>query len=248
MFLYDTTDVKSSVTKVLTNFAALLNAETLPSHVAAEPMFFKLPMGIQFAIIYVWNGPPSPESKSWEEKIAGLGTCVQKAVSSTTPQSALAANDATLPPQIPLHCETVNLTKLSAEAILPIAEAAAAVVSSPTTALGAGVIIHPMLPPSPSVGTHEDSTFLCREPHLMLELIGVSGSPEVAEEAAGWARNLQTKLRATPGIMEATYCPFTTEKSVEAKVFGKHLDFLTAAKQDLDPQGRLKYAYPNLSL
>jgi hypothetical protein len=247
MFLYDTTDIKSSVTKVLTNFAALLEAETLPSHMAAEPMFLKMPTGIQFVIIYVWNGPSSPESKSWEEKIAGLGACIHRAVNSTTPQSALTANDATLPPQIPLHCETVSLTKLSSEAVLFIAEAAAAVVASPSTALGAGIIIHPMLFPSPSVGTHENSTFLCREPHLMLELIGVAGTPETAEEAASWARSLQTKLRAAPGIMEATYCPFTTEKSVEAKVFGKHLDFLTAVKQELDPEGRLKYAYPNLS-
>lgn len=211
----------------------------------AEPTFFNMPQGVAVAAMYVWNGPASGESKKWQDTIAGLGNCVMQQVTSTTPLGALSANDALLPAQMALHSETVSLSRLTPSAIAAIAEAAAAL---PRAAVGAGVVVHSLLAPSPSVGPREGSTFLCREPHFMVEIIGGSAAPGAAGEAAAWAEAAWARLSVAGGAIDASYYPLTGARGDVKKIFGKHLDALVALKKEVDPNNILKYASPQLPL
>ncbi len=152
-------------------------------------------------------------------------------VALTTPLAALTASDALLLSQMAVHCETVSLSRLTPGAIAAIAEAT---IACPRAVVGAGVVLHSLLHPSPSVGFREGSTFLCGEPHFMIELIGGSAAPEAAEDAANWAKGAQAKLSVAGGAMDATYFPLTSARGDVKKIYGEHLDALVALKRELD--------------
>ena len=83
----------------------------------------------------------------------------------------------------------------------------------------------------------------------MVEILGVSGAEEDAEECGAWAEAFGRELRAAEGALEGTYMSLTAEDTVDlAKIYGEKLPRLLELKRKFDPENVFKNAVPRLNV
>ena len=98
-------------------------------------------------------------------------------------------------------------------------------------------------------GAGPPNVFRNREAHSMIEILGVSGAKEDAEESGAWAEAFGREMRAAEGALEGTYMSLTAEDTVDlGKIYGEKLDRLLELKRKFDPENVFKNAVPRLNV
>jgi FAD/FMN-containing dehydrogenase len=241
--VFDSSDLRATIETYLGNFNKMLATNPIPRPLTVHPLVLNLPSGKVFLVTFFWSGPATPETGVWQERIASLGPCVAQDIKSTTPLAQLTAVTGLIPTRSYGCTETVSLRYYSPSAATALADAAAAMPNDP----GAGISVHSLETCSPSCQDRDDATFLVRQQHYMVEIVGFSIAPETSQVTRSWAAEARETLAAAEGAMEATYFPLTRARMVDLKkIFGKHLDELRELKEELDPKGVFKHAIPQL--
>ncbi|KAH8888562.1 FAD-binding domain-containing protein [Thozetella sp. PMI_491] len=244
LLIYNSADMKSLFAEYLTKLDAAIQETPIPSQLYMQPLVVEIPgQGNTFALAFTWNGPASAESKAWQERAASFGPCVAQTVQPTTPLANLEGVTAMLPQYVLGHTKTVSLSRYSPQAIEVMAEMAATMPAQQ----GIGISIHSLDACSPSAQPRDDSTFLVRRSHYMLEIIVCGLTPEAADDALRWGTVSREKLSKVDTAMEETYFSLTWKDELNLeKTFGKHLDYLIELKKKVDPRRVFKYTTPPL--
>src|SRR5947207_392633 len=184
MITYDSSDLAKSLTTYFENYNKLLTREDLPSQLSLEPAVFTIPdLGPTFMAIYVWNGPNTDDAKRWLSLICDLAPVMQSDVKTKTPLIFLDEFTKLIPSTTFGGSQTVSLAKYTPQAISVMAKHMPLIPHDPST----GFVVHPLRGPScrPPV---PDSVWRCREPHLMVEILGMASRQDVCEAAQAWAK------------------------------------------------------------
>lgn len=223
----------------------------LPKELWLQPLVWKMP-GQNTSLIanFVWNGEPSYESSLWLNRTASLGTPVADPYTTVKSQSLLDYLIAFLLmlPAVGLgSTQTASLSSISSHGVAALIDSAARV---PTDVAG-GIGIHMLRQQNPSFQTYNvpSSVFPNREPHVMLEIMGMGTDAVSAAHGTTWAINTRDQLLALPEHLDKTYPPITDpEISNTTKLYGDKYPLLLALKKKFDPTNVFKYAIPKLEL
>ncbi|KAH7129779.1 hypothetical protein B0J13DRAFT_678855 [Dactylonectria estremocensis] len=253
MLMFDSSDLSTAVTTFFTNYQKLFDStKKIPSQLYAMPFIFAVPaVGITLCCCIVWNGTATDESRAWIEDIGKLAPLVPGMPEPQVSIATMRALDfsqhltAMLPPQIlGGRPQSASLTRLSPGAISSLANVAA---KMPKSSNG-GINMHIIREDCPScLDDVPDSVCPYREPHIMLELLGVGPDEETGKEAAEWSMAARNELM---GLEEATKKVYIAVTSPECSdwedVFGDKLEQLRELKKEYDPNGVFKNAIPRL--
>ncbi|KAJ6036387.1 6-hydroxy-D-nicotine oxidase [Penicillium herquei] len=253
--LFDTSDIKTSFTKVNTAYSNLLNTETLPLQLTLQRVSFQSPRGLAFAFLFAWAGTEEDleEGKRWSERIASLGPAKMNMVKPTTIPEWISGAGVHVPKAVYGSASTYNLTHVTPEVAETIGSN---LVNLPADA-GAMFTIHQVR--GPSVTQQEpgrDSLFGPRQPHFMLEILGYSVESEKQAESEGWANKFTAeveKVASSSGALLPTsyvslYTSTRSSSSAEwvKKVYGDSAASLYDLKASFDPENLFKHTVPSL--
>ncbi|KAK3945508.1 d-lactate dehydrogenase [Diplogelasinospora grovesii] len=254
MIIFDPSDLRGSISTYLTNYASLVRTEQVPTSLYLQPMVFNLlGMGTVFMVSFVWTGSTIGDDncKKWQAKIAGLANCIQQTVATTTPLKKLMDTTAMLPLQVHGGTHTVTLGEYSAQAVAALVEVA---LSMPKD-LGCGLSIHALQPCSPSSlkeskeNEEEESVYNCRQPHMMLELVGFGTTEEAGLEGMNWAAEARAMLSGVDAALDWTYFSLAHPDHVDLNKMYTAEDYevMKGLKKEVDPKGVFRYALPQVT-
>lgn len=89
----------------------------------------------------------------------------------------------------------------------------------------------------------EGSIFNTRYPHVVVQIITMSGSSETVDEVIEWGQKFDQALRETdPGnFIPSSYIPLTSSEIIDFKAtYGDHYGTLRAIKAEYDPENKFK--------
>ncbi|PNY29973.1 Uncharacterized protein TCAP_00110 [Tolypocladium capitatum] len=222
----------------------------LPDEFWVQPLVWQ-PPGQNASLIanFVWNGEPSDESALWLNRTASLGTPVADPFITVKRESLLDYLIAFLLmlPAVGLgSTQTASLSSISGQGVASIVEMAAKLPADVTGGLG----IHLLRQENPSF-RHDipSSVFPNREPHVMLEIMGMGIDATSAQHGTEWAIATRDQFLALPEHLDKTY-PAMTDPSVSdpKKMYGDKYDQLMSLKKQFDPTNVFKHAVPKLGL
>jgi FAD/FMN-containing dehydrogenase len=245
ILVFDSSDIASTVTTFFKNLNAVLDSTKLPRNLYLQPMILEVPgQGKTFMVNYVWLGASTPEEADWREKTSSCATLVASMVQKTTPSGMVAGITAFVPPRVhpgKAHAVSLEFPAISPQAVETLAKYA---VSMPGD--GVGMTMH-ALQGKATTGPFPPATFLNREEHWMVEMIGLSVTPEGAPAGRKWVEEFERELKGVEGAMNSTYFSLTWHEDVDLdKIYGEHLKGLRALKRKLDPENVFKFAVPRL--
>lgn len=245
MILYESKDLASTATAFLRGFNELVDSIVVPNNLDLQPSAMNIPgIGIAFMTTYAWVGTLNDDANQWHRKISALAPVMVSTVKPTTPRAYVSEiSSMTASVVYPGLCETVTLRgpKLSASAIETFAKYAelqptSAVLTSFHSMHGSLTEVQPL----PSV-------FRNREPHYVLEIVGLSTTPEGAEEGKMWATEFADEMRKAEGNLESTHVSMTPKDRIDlAKIYGDNLSKLLELKKERDPDNVFSNTSPPL--
>jgi hypothetical protein len=192
--------------------------------------------------LYTWNGPNTDEAKKWLSLISDLAPVIQPDVRTKSPLVHMRDTTAMIPASVFGGAQTVSLARCSPEAISIMAKHVPVMPRDPCTALQ----IHSLRGPS-CQPPFSDSVWRCREPHFMLEILGMASSKKAYEIPRAWAVNFRKDLEEVEGALEGTYISLTDEKNISLeRIYGMHLKELKKLKETYDPNRVFKHTVPQL--
>ena len=252
--MMDPTDLKKTVTTFLTNYDAMLSdkASPIPRECYIMPLVSIVPnLGRVLICGFVWNGCANNESRAWIDRAAALAPIMpgspepHVAIQPTTVQGFSAMIQGFLAPETQGRLQSANLHRLSATSVSIIADAAEAI---PLDSVAAALNIHTLRADSPSCsGDVPNSVCPYREPHIMIELIGVGVDAESGVKASEWAVKYRDELVRGGDASEKTYAALTDPRVADVrKMYGDKLDELIELKQRYDPGWVFANAVPKL--
>ncbi|KAH7161847.1 hypothetical protein EDB81DRAFT_683928 [Dactylonectria macrodidyma] len=253
MLMYESTNLSKSVTTFFTNYQKLFDGgKKIPSQLYAMPFIFAVPaVGITLCCCIVWNGTATNESRAWIDDVGKLAPLMPGLPEPQVAIAKMRALDfsqhltAMLPPQIlGGRPQSASLTHLSPSVISSLANVAA---TMPKSSNG-GINMHIIRADCPScLDDVPDSVCPYREPHIMLELLGVGPDEETGKEAAQWSMAARNELMGLEEATKKTYIAVTSPECSDWEgVFGEKLGELKELKKEYDPNGVFKNAIPRL--
>ncbi|KAJ4250940.1 hypothetical protein NW762_011590 [Fusarium torreyae] len=251
-FLYESSDIKATVSKFFTAYNDLLNKYKLPSELYLLPSVWLYPdVGLALTCGFVWNGPSSKTSRLWVERAATLAPLasnipdVHSTIINTSALGFAAMVKDMVPDKVLGRCQTADVSILSSEVVTELADISSEI---PRNSSG-GFIVHTLRADSPSCGPNApDSVLPYRKPHIMFEILGLGDNEVSAAEAALWSLNARNRLAVLPHANAQTYLPLTAPEFVNlAAIFGDNLAELKKLKQEYDPNGVFKHTLPKLA-
>ncbi|KAM0546005.1 hypothetical protein ACHAPJ_011117 [Fusarium lateritium] len=251
-FLYESSDIKATVSKFFTAYNDLLNTyKKLPSELYLLPSVWLYPdVGLVLTCGFVWNGPSSDASRLWVERAAALAPLasntpdIHSTIVNTSALGFAAMVKDMVPDKVLGRCQTADVSILSPEVVAEVANIANEI---PRNSSG-GFIVHTLRTDSPSCRPNvPDSVLPYRKPHIMFELLGLGDDEAWATEAAAWSLNARNRLVILPHANAQTYLPLTAPEFVDLDaIFGDNLAELKRLKQEYDPNGFFKHTLPKL--
>ncbi|KAH6976378.1 hypothetical protein BKA56DRAFT_589542 [Ilyonectria sp. MPI-CAGE-AT-0026] len=253
MLMFDSSNLFEAVKTFFTNYAELFGAgKEIPSQLYAMPFIFAVPgLGITLCCCVIWNGVATEESRAWVDSVAKLAPLMpgtpepQVAVSTTKAVDFARHITAMLPPQITGRTQSASLTHLSPAVIASLANVAA---KMPASSNG-GINMHVMRQDSPSCSESvPESVCPYREPHVMVEILGVGPDEESAQKSADWSMASRNELMGLEDATKRTYIAVTSPECLDLEgVYGDKLQDLKRLKKIYDPNGVFKNTIPRLA-
>ena len=196
---------------------------------------------------FTWLGPMDNEATEWHDRVKAMsGPVVMDTIISTTMTGYTAALGGLIPSTTyrgSVQAANVRGHQLSEEAIDILAKYGTAM------PLTASVAAFHVLQGYSTRNTSMPSLFRYREPHLMLEIVGVSSTEEGVEECRTWAEGFGREMRAAEGMLEGVYLPLTPQKTVDLKkVYGEKYERLLELKRKFGPNNVFRNAVPRLEI
>lgn len=225
-----------------------LVADGLPERLSLFPLVYHVPdVGPCAAVLFTWLGSLDDEGAAWRDRVAAMGgPALMNGIKTTTlARSVVEIADVIAATNYPGRAETVNVRGLrfSDEVIDVLARYGAAM---PPSASVAGIhVCHGYS----TRNTANPALFRYRVTHCMLEIVGLSSTPEGAEECRAWAAGFGREMREAEGVLEGSYLPLTPQDVVDLeKIYGAKYGRLLELKRRYDPHNVFRSALPRLEV
>jgi hypothetical protein len=195
-----------------------------------------------FLAFFWWHGPTNDEHARWISKLESLAPTAMSDTKKMTLIQSSEAMTALLPLNVYGHTATASLSHFSEEAAKVIAKRVALMPKAPGVMLAVHCIYGDACLPEnqlPSVWRH-------REPHQMMEIVGMPVDQQFEDESVAWAEDFGQELREVDAAMEGLYVAMSSREIDTKKVYGDQYDFLMRMKEKHDPDRVFKHAAPSL--
>lgn len=254
MLPFDSADVGKTFKTLLTSYSSML-ADTenpLPRQLHLIPLVCILPgIGKTVMCCFIWNGSAGDESRAWLDRVARMAPLMPGtpepsiAVQTTSIHGFAATVQSVLAPRVRGRMASSSFSRISPAVIDVVARAAETLPSDSV----AGVInFHTMRSDSPSCSADvPDSVCPHREPHVMLELIGIGIDEATAVDAIAWANAAHEEMLGVKEVMRRTYAALTPPEWTNLDdIYGEKLVELMELKKEYDPEWVFEHAVPKL--
>jgi hypothetical protein len=241
--IYNSQDIGTTLRDFNAGYQKLA-AEGMPPELNVQQMVVNAPPGRMFGIGFMWSSEDGEKGRLWCKKFETLGSVIMSNVEITTIPNWYKANAAMVPHSAYGTSRTHSLRTMSTEATAVIGRNLENMPSNPATMLS----IHELrgLSSVPDAG----SVFGTREPHYMLEILGMATTEDVKEESARWAFNVWKSLQEQSGdsILPGSYVSLDLpdQNSTLSKYFGINGQKVLELKEKYDPENVFALAVPAL--
>ncbi|KAJ5081478.1 d-lactate dehydrogenase [Penicillium alfredii] len=247
MIVFDPKSLSTTVTTALTNLTRLHETTPVPDNLDLQPIEVNIPdVGNVFGVCFAWFGSSSDQSKEWQEKISSLAPVMMSTIKTTSLMEYVSEVSSVVPSKVYAgNFQTVNLAGLSVSKSTIEILAKYAETMPPTGAL---ICLHYLYGPSVK-GQSLPGVFANRKPHQLVEISGLTATPEVADEGKTWVNQFAECIKKTEGLMEGTYISLTPKEDVDLKkIYGDRFERLLELKREFDPANVFKHTLPRLDI
>lgn len=227
----------------MTNYQKLLASKMLPHNLYLQPVVINPPgLGPTLFFDFVWSGFETAETEEWRLHMIDLAPILSADITEKTPSAIIKHITPLLPATVFGGLHTVYLKEITPEVVDIMVNHIELLPNDPCV----GFVIHTLRgkscePPFP------DSVWNHREPHLLIEILGLSLTEEGRAATEVWAANFRNDLVKVDVALEGTYVSLTPPMYLNLeKIFGEKLGDLRKLKEEYDPKRVFKHAVPPL--
>lgn len=191
----------------------------------------------------VWASEDISRGKTMVEKLHQLGQVAMDMVFETTPAGWLRAQQQNVPPQGSYATNgymSFTVPTLDTDVRDLLVKHTKDLPQVPATLWFEhrlhGAACKPTLP----------SCFGYRQAHVMIEIIGTSGTKEGAEPSARWQEAFHRDARRLPQTIEGGYVPLTSREIPMELCYPEHWESLQKLKRKVDPDNVFRYSVTGL--
>lgn len=227
----------------MTNYQKLLMSKTPPQNLYLQPIILHFPgLGPTLFFEFVWSGLETPETEEWRSYLANLAPTMSTEVTEKTPLAIIKH----ITPLVPLSVfggpHTAYLSEITPEVVDIMVKHIGLMPDDPSAALA----IHSIRGKS-CESPFPESVWNHREPHLLVEILGLSSTEEGTAISQAWAENFRNDLVKAGAALEGTYVSLTPPKYLNLeKIYGDKLKELRELKEEYDPKRIFRHAVPPL--
>ena len=252
LIFFESSDIRNTAATFFTNYHTLEQKYDIPQQFCLMPSIWLVPgMGLVLMCAFVWNGPRTEEFDLWLQRVSGLAALFPnmpsplEAIAKTSAVGFTAALAQVLPKEVVGRSQVATVKSFSPEVVSCLAEAAACM---PLDGAG-GINIHIIRPDCPSVsGNVPDSICPYREPHIMVEVLGLGTDENSARLSAEWSLQMRHKFVALKDSIARTYLALTSPEFMDVEViYGTKMEDLKRIKALYDPKGVFRNALPQIA-
>ena len=177
------------------------------------------------------------EGQSWLSKISSWAPVASSTVKPTTMAAFNEMANAMVPPKVYGSVFTPHFHSLTPEVVEVICKHILLQPTNPEVIFG----IHELRSGSPMFP--EGSIFNTPCPHVVVQIITMSGSSDTVDEVIEWGRKFDQALRETDpaNSIPSSYIPLASSEIIDLKAtYGDHYETLRAIKAEYDPENKFK--------
>ncbi|KAJ5893179.1 hypothetical protein N7504_009870 [Penicillium tannophilum] len=215
----------------------------LPAALGLYQLVNNSPVGKTLSVLFMWASSDLDEGQSWLSKVTSWASVAVNAVMPTTLTAFNEIADSLVPKKVFGSIYTATAYDLTPEVVNVISKHAPLQPDSPDVMYG----IHEFRAGTPYLET--GSVFYSHRPHVIIEIIAISQSPERVDEAVKWAQNYHRELAQTDAgnIPPFCYIPLTPSRGLDMKaIYGTKYEDIKAIKKRYDPLNRFRNALVQL--
>jgi hypothetical protein len=245
---FDSQNISETFKRYNAGYDALLS-KGLPPVLTTQQTVVNTPYGRLFGILFSWHSDDLELGREWAAKIEKLGgTVIMNSVAENELPDWMEANSKIVPAFVYGFSRTHSLRRISSDVAEIIGKYLEKMPSDSATMFS----IHEL---RPSISTEADDTsvFGTREPHFMLEILGVAAKEENRAESMDWAfeawKNLGTINQEN--ILPGTYISLDSSGLAPgevplSKIYGPYAREVVSLKEKYDAENVFEFAVPIL--
>ncbi|KAK4495032.1 hypothetical protein PRZ48_013359 [Zasmidium cellare] len=237
--LYESSNLTKTISDFYSGYQALDQAGNLPSPLGIQSSVANIPgMGKLFLVGFLWSSPDFDQGWRVLDQLKSLATAIHVDVKEQTIPEWQAATDALVPHATYGRDTSVNIHSFTSDVLDVVGKHVTQMPEDHATLFS----IHELRAKSYSCSDSltSSSVFPNRTPHLVLELIASSSTPEGTKVAWDWAsafkRELEEVARKENVLLERSYVSLTPPEIVDfGVVYGDQWGVLKSLKKKYDP-------------
>lgn len=203
----------------------------LPPALGLYQLVNNSPVGKTVTVLFVWASSDLDEGQSWLSKVSSWAPVAVNAVKPTTLTAFNEIADSLVPKKVYGSLYTATVYSLTPEVVNVISKHAPLQPNSPDVMYG----IHEFRAGTPHL--EKGSVFYSHRPHVVIEIMPISQSPETVDEAVTWAQRFHLELSQTDpaNIPPFCYIPLTPSRGLDMKaIYGSKYEDIQAIKKQYD--------------
>ncbi|KAJ5658894.1 hypothetical protein N7507_005345 [Penicillium longicatenatum] len=211
----------------------------LPPALALYQLVNNSPVGKTLTVLFMWASSDLEEGQSWLSKVSSWAPVAVNAVIPTTLTAFNDIADSLVPKKVFGSIYAATFYSLTPEVVNVISKHAPLQPNSPDVMYG----IHELRDGAPCLET--GSVFYSRRPHVILEIIPISQSPDTVDEVVRWAQRFHLELSQTDpaNIPPFCYISLTPSRGLDMKaIYGSKHENIKAIKKQYDPLNKFNNA------
>lgn len=215
----------------------------LPPALGLYQLVNNSPVGKALTVLFVWASSDLDEGQSWLSKVSSWAPVAVNAVIPCTLMAFNEIADSLVPKKVFGSIYAFTIYSLTPEVVNVISKHAPLQPNSPDVMYG----IHEFRAGTPYLET--GSVFYSHCPHVIIEIIPISQTPEKVDEAVTWAQRFHLELSQTDpaNIPPFCYIPLTPSTGLDMKaIYGSKYEDIQAIKKQYDPLNKFKNALVQL--
>lgn len=206
----------------------------IPKELGLFPFVMNGHMGKALTVLFVWASSDLDEGQNWLSQVSSWAPIATGTVEPTTIAEFNEKANSLVPDQIYGTVYTSSFRSLTPEVIEVICKHTPLQPNYPETLFG----IHELRPDAPMVSP-DGSIFNSRYPHVIIEVLAMTGSIDTMDEVLVWGQRFHDALMKTDATnITVPYIPLTPSDRTDLKaIYGGNFDTLQTIKAEYDPDG-----------
>jgi hypothetical protein len=245
--IYESQDIATTFQRFNAGYQEL-SSKGLPRELSTQQMVVNTPAGKIFAVGFTWSSEDDKAGRQWLTQFEGLGTVLMNDVKVTTVPDWMKTMDKLVARTAYGSSRTHSFRQLTSEVTAILGSRLEKMPIDPGTMF----VTHELR--GPSASPNDTSVFGTREPHFVLEILGISVVEQNRESGLNWAIDTWKALLETdpqnllPGIYISLDPPgLESDQTPLTKIFGENAQEVISLKEQYDGQNVFDLAVPSLS-